>query len=129
MAPKHEQLQIFIQANISVEKNLKTCQEQPHLVSGHFIKLFHKTTTCPRWPLLSGPKSSHLIQVWLYNQIVKNLLKHMNVDLKNRSQWLKANKLSLNITKNRTNNFSSTLKKKLITAVNLSYGKWYQPTK
>ena len=47
----------------------------------------------------------------------------MNVDLKNQSQWLKANKLSLNITKNRTNNFSSTLKKKLITAVNLSYGK------
>ena len=27
------------------------------MVSGRFIKVFYKTTTCPRWPLLSGPKS------------------------------------------------------------------------
>ena len=30
-------LQIFIQVNITVEKKLKTCQEQPHLLSGHFV--------------------------------------------------------------------------------------------
>ena len=45
------------------EKKLKACQEQPHLVSDCFIKVFYKTTTCPRQPLLSGPKSVHLIQV------------------------------------------------------------------
>ena len=38
--PNHAQLQIFIQANISVEKKLKSCKEQPHLVSGHFVKVF-----------------------------------------------------------------------------------------
>ena len=27
---------------------------------------FYKTTTCPKRPLLSGPKSGRLIQVWLY---------------------------------------------------------------
>ena len=47
------------------EYKLKTCQEQPDLVCGCFIKVFYKTTTCPRWPLLSGPKSGCLIQVWL----------------------------------------------------------------
>ena len=51
MAPKHIQLQIFIQANITVGKKLKTCQEQPHLVNGWFIKMFYKTTICLRWPL------------------------------------------------------------------------------
>ena len=30
------------------------------------MKVFYKTTTCPRRPLLSGPKSGCLIQVWLY---------------------------------------------------------------
>ena len=60
MAPKHEQLQIFIHANISVGKNLKTCQERPQLVSGRFEKVFYKTTTCSRRPLLSGPKSGRL---------------------------------------------------------------------
>ena len=49
-----------------LEKKLKTYQEQPHLVSGHFIKVFYKTTTCPRQLLLSGSKSGHLIQVRLY---------------------------------------------------------------
>ena len=42
-------------------KKLKTCQEWSHLVSGRFIKMFYKTTTCSRWPLLSGPKSGRLI--------------------------------------------------------------------
>ena len=49
-------------------KKLKTCQERPDLVSGHFIMVFYKTTTCPRQPLSSGPNSGHLIQVWLYWQ-------------------------------------------------------------
>ena len=40
MAPKHVQLQISIQANITVEKKLNTCQERPHLVNGRFIKVF-----------------------------------------------------------------------------------------
>ena len=44
----------------------KTCQERPHFLSGHFIKVFYKTTTCPRQPLLNDPKSGRLIQVWLY---------------------------------------------------------------
>ena len=60
------QLQIFIQANITVGKKLKTCQERPHLLSGCFIKVCYKMTTCPRQPLLSGPKSGHPIQVLLY---------------------------------------------------------------
>ena len=51
------------------EKKLKTCQERPHLVSGRFIKVFYKTTTCPRRPLLSGPKSDFPVQVWLYHLI------------------------------------------------------------
>ena len=63
MAPKHKQLQIFIQANITMRKKLKTCKEQPHLVSGHFIKVFYKMTTCPRQPILSCPKKGRLIQV------------------------------------------------------------------
>ena len=62
MAPKHAQLQIFIQANITVGKKLKTCQERPHLVSSRFIKVFYKTTTCPRRPLMGGSKSGRLIQ-------------------------------------------------------------------
>ena len=66
MAPKHAELQIFIQANITVEKKLETCHEQPHLDSGRFIKVFYKTTTCPQPPLLSSPISSRLIQVSLY---------------------------------------------------------------
>ena len=42
MAPKHAQLQIFIQANITVEKKTKNL---PRMISGHFIKVFYKTTT------------------------------------------------------------------------------------
>ena len=65
MAPKHVQLQVFIQANITVgiKEKLKICQEQPYLVSGCFIKLFYKTTTCPRQSPLSGPKIGQLILV------------------------------------------------------------------
>ena len=73
MAPKHAKLQIFIQANLYFFQNIhrwkktKTCQEQPNFVCGRLIQVFHKmTTTFPRRPLLSGPKSGHLIQVWLY---------------------------------------------------------------
>ena len=40
------------------EKKLKACQERLHLVSGSFIKVFYKMDTCPRQPLLSGPKWS-----------------------------------------------------------------------
>ena len=57
MAPKQALLQIFIQANVIVGKKRKNCQERPHLVSGRFIKVFYKTTTCQRRPVLSGPKS------------------------------------------------------------------------
>ena len=39
MAPKHAQLQIFIQVNISVGKKWKIWRERPHLVSGRFIKV------------------------------------------------------------------------------------------
>ena len=53
MAPKHLQLQIFIQANIVVGQRTKNLP-----VSGRFIKVFYKTTTCPR--------RDRLIQVWLY---------------------------------------------------------------
>ena len=55
---KHVQLQIFIQANITMGKKLRTWQGQPHLVSGHFIKVFYKTTTCSKWPHFSW---SHLV--------------------------------------------------------------------
>ena len=45
MAP-NGQLQIFIQANITVGKKLKTSQKQLHLLSLRFMKLFYKKTTC-----------------------------------------------------------------------------------
>ena len=40
-----------------------------------FMKVFYKTTTCPRRPLLSGPKSARLIQVWLYQKRCRILIK------------------------------------------------------
>ena len=67
----HNCKSIFKQLLPWIEK-LQTCQTQPHLVSGHFMKVFHKTTTCPRWPPLSGPKSGCLIQVWLHIYIYIN---------------------------------------------------------
>ena len=45
------QLQIFIQANITMGKKSKNLQKWPHLLSGRFIKVFYKTATCPRRPL------------------------------------------------------------------------------
>ena len=63
MAPKHAQLQIFIQANIAVGRKRKPCQERPHLVSGRFIKVFYKTTSCPKRLLPRGAKIGRLIQV------------------------------------------------------------------
>ena len=44
-------------------KKPKTYPEQPHLVSGRFMKVFFKTTTCPKQPLSSGSKSGRLVQV------------------------------------------------------------------
>ena len=40
MAPKHAQMQIFIQVKVTVRKKLKAFQGRPHLVSGRFIKAF-----------------------------------------------------------------------------------------
>ena len=49
-------LQIFIQVNITVGKKLKTCQEQPHLLSGHFVV---RTPPLPfLLPLHTGGRSS-----------------------------------------------------------------------
>ena len=40
------------------DEKLKTCQEQPHLLSGRFIKVFHKMTTtfewCQEWSSYTG---------------------------------------------------------------------------
>ena len=60
---QNAQLQVFIQESIALGKKQKPCQERPHLLSGSLIKVFYKTTICPRQPLLSGLKSGHLIQV------------------------------------------------------------------
>ena len=67
MASKRAIANLF-QANTIVRKKLKTCHEWQHLLSDRFIKVFYKMTICPRQPLLSGPKSDCLIQVWLYCQ-------------------------------------------------------------
>ena len=62
----------------TVGKKAKTCQERPNLVSGRLIQVFYKTTTFPRRPLLSGPKSGRLIQVWLYwSYFSQNPLKYL----------------------------------------------------
>ena len=49
---------------------------------------------------------------------LENLVKQMNLDLKNLSQWLRANKLSLNVTK--TELFFTQVPKRLTIASNLS---------
>ena len=64
MAPKHAIAKLYSSKYYS-RKKLKTSQEQPHLLSGHFIKVIYKTTTCPRQPLLSGLKSGHLTQIFI----------------------------------------------------------------
>ena len=52
--------QIFIvYKTFRVGKKLKICQDQPDLIFGHFIKVFYKTTTCPRRSLLIGEWSSY----------------------------------------------------------------------
>ena len=95
---QNTQLQILIQANITMGKKLKTCQERPHLFSGHFIKVFYKTTTCPDDHFWVVPKvvilyrfdctyiflpnqpwkqktvSGRLIQVWLYFYLSSKLI-------------------------------------------------------
>ena len=60
----HEDL--FTIRHSLVKKRPKNCSERPHLGSGRFMKVFHKKITCPKWTFLSGPKSGHLIHVWLY---------------------------------------------------------------
>ena len=51
MTPKHAQLQIFIQGNITGGSKTKKLSRATALVSGHFMKVFFKMTTCPRQPL------------------------------------------------------------------------------
>ena len=76
---QNAQSEIFIQANITVGKKLKTCRERPHLLSGRFIKLFYKTATYPRQPLLSGLKRGRLMQVSLKKgKQVKKCLTHQD---------------------------------------------------
>ena len=66
---QNAQLQVIIQANITVGKKTKNLLERPHLLSGLFIKVFYKTTTCPRLPLLSVPKSGRLIVLYRFDCI------------------------------------------------------------
>ena len=47
---------LFTIRNSLCREKTKPWLEQKHLASGHFMKLFYKITTCPRWALLSGPK-------------------------------------------------------------------------
>ena len=65
MEPKQAIANLYLSKYYRVKKRkkktLKNCQEQPHLLSGHFIKMFYRTTTCPRQPPLRGPKSGCLI--------------------------------------------------------------------
>ena len=69
MAPKREiadlysRKPLFLSKHSPLKKKTKTCQERPNLVRGRLIQVFYKTTTFPRRPLLSGPKSGRLIQV------------------------------------------------------------------
>ena len=76
----HQNTKFFISyKTFTVGKITKTCQEQPNLVSGRLIQVFYKTTTFPRWPLLSGPKSGCLIQVWLYKCFEQTFLSFLNL--------------------------------------------------
>ena len=60
----HQNTKTFISYKIfTVGKKTKTRQERPNLVSGRLTQVFYKTTTFPRRPLFSGPKSGCLIQV------------------------------------------------------------------
>ena len=52
-----------------------------HLVSGRLIKVFYKTTTCPRQPILSGLKSGCLIQAWLYSFVSYFIYQLMSNDV------------------------------------------------
>ena len=38
-------IQVFKQIILCEKKTLKTCQERPDLLGGHFIKMFYKTTS------------------------------------------------------------------------------------
>ena len=63
IAPKCAITYLYSSKYYRGDKKLKTCQEQPRLLSAHSMKVFYKTTTCQRRPLLSCPESVHLIQV------------------------------------------------------------------
>ena len=62
-----------------VKKKLKTCQEQPHLVSDHVIMVFYKTTTWPRQTLLKLCSRSHKSWIsegeiqWLYLIVIQKM--------------------------------------------------------
>ena len=62
--PQNAQLQILIEANTTVGKKTKNLPIMITFAQWPFyIKMFFQTTTCSRYPLLSGPKSGCLIQV------------------------------------------------------------------
>ena len=50
-------------ANLYSSKNYcgKKPKNLPHMFRGHFIKVFYKMATCPRWPILGGLKNGSLI--------------------------------------------------------------------
>ena len=66
MEPKRAIANLYSSKYYRGKKIPKPCHEGPHLLIDRFMKVFYKTTTCPRQPLLLGPKSGHLIQIWLY---------------------------------------------------------------
>ena len=71
MAPKHAELPIFLPANFyyktfTVGIKSKNLPRTTRFGLWCFIKVFYKTTICPRQPLLRGPKSGLSIQVWNY---------------------------------------------------------------
>ena len=82
MAPKHSKLQIFIVYKTFIEGiKAKNLPRTSRFGLWSFYKGVFKTTTCPRQPLLIGPKSGPLIQVWLYSYL-KDFLN--NVSLNNK---------------------------------------------
>ena len=67
MAPKHATANLYSsQYYHHGGKKLKPPKDRSHAFTCRFIKVFYKMTTCPRQPILSGPKGDYFIQVWLY---------------------------------------------------------------
>ena len=91
----HQNTKTFISYKHSLmKKKTKTCQEQPNLVSGCLIQDFYKTTTFPRRPPLSGPKSGRLIQVWLYCSFNSVFVVGSSVVMETAFLWYFENDLS-----------------------------------